>query len=210
MRVKICGLRRIEDVDAAVAAGADAVGFVFAESIRRVTPDEARPLIERVPPGILKVGVLRGSESGPLQELAKLGLDAVQIEHTPHENPSIPAGLAVWWVLTDSEALEERAALVPPDQTLLIDSARGGGSSESANLDRVARLSARRPLILAGGLDPDNVAGAIHKVRPCGVDVSSGVESSPGIKDPARIHAFVRAARAAAATLPQGAITPCP
>lgn len=210
MRVKICGLRTALDVRAAIEAGADAVGFVFAKSVRRLDPESARSLIGLVPSGVLKVGVMRAVDSAPLEELLTLGLDAIQIERDDRPVPDLIPGTRLWSVLRDGEDLDLRAAAIPPASTLIIDSAVGGGSGRSAEFHRVAILAGKRPIILAGGLTPDTVASAIARVRPCGVDVSSGVESAPGIKSPGLIHAFVRAAREAAAALPQGAIPSCP
>ncbi len=210
MRVKICGLRTAADVHAAIEAGADAVGFVFAKSVRQIDPEAARPLIGLVPAGVLRVGVMRAVDSAPLEELLALGLDAIQIERDDQAMPDFPPGTRLWSVLKDGEDLDTRAAAILPASTLIIDSALGGGSGQSAELGRVATLAGERPIILAGGLTPDTVADAIKLVHPCGVDVSSGVESAPGMKSPELIHAFVRAAREAAASLPEGAIPSCP
>jgi len=210
MRVKICGLRTSTDVRVAIEAGADAVGFVFATSARQLSPDVARSLIQLVPPGVLRVGVMRAVDSAPLDELFVLGLDAIQIERDDQSVPAFPSGTRLWSVLKDGVDLHERASAISAPSTLIIDSALGGGSGQSAELSRVATLASKRPIILAGGLTPDTVADAITRVCPCGVDVSSGVESAPGIKSPELIHAFVRAARAAAASLPEGAIPSCP
>lgn len=212
MRVKVCGLRSSVDVSVAVQAGVDAVGFVFAPSPRRIEVAEARSLLAAVPAGVLRVGVLRGPDSGPLQQmLDELELDAIQIEvDDPDRIPALPDPVRPWWVLKDSDDLLERAAVLPDGATVLIDSAVGGGSGRRADPGRVARLAALRPVMLAGGLTPDNVAGAIEQVRPCGVDVSSGVESAPGIKSPELVGAFVRRAREAAHRLPEGALPRCP
>ena len=210
MRVKICGLRTPADVLVAIEAGADAVGFVFAASARQISPEAARPLIELVPTGVLRVGVMRAVDSAPLDELFALGLDAIQIERDRQSIPAFPTGTRLWSVLKDGEDLDVRATEIPAAATLIVDSALGGGSGQRAELDRVARLAGERAIMLAGGLTPDTVGEAIIGVRPCGVDVSSGVESAPGIKSPELIHAFVRAAREAAASLPEGAIPSCP
>ena len=210
MWVKICGLRRPADVRAAVEAGADAVGFVFAKSVRRLDPESARTLIRLVPAGVLRVGVMRAVDSAPLDELFALGLDAIQIERDDQVVPAFPSGLRLWSVLRDGEDLEARAARIPRASMLIIDSALGGGSGQGPDPGRVISLAARRPVVLAGGLTPVTVADAIGRVLPCGVDVSSGVESAPGVKSPELIHAFVRAAREAAAGLPEGAIPSCP
>ena len=210
MRVKICGLRTKDDVLVAIEAGADAVGFVFAASARQISPEVARSLIQLVPAGVLRVGVMRAVDSAPLDELFALGLDAIQIERDDQPIPEFPAGTRLWSVLKDGEDLDARAIEIPATSTLVVDSALGGGSGEGADPGRVASLARERAIILAGGLTPDTVGNAITRVRPCGVDVSSGVESAPGIKSPELIHAFVRAAREAAASLPEGAIPSCP
>jgi phosphoribosylanthranilate isomerase len=210
MRVKICGMCTPADIRVAIEAGADAVGFVFAKSTRQLSLEAARPLIRLVPAGVLRVGVMRSVDSAPLDELFSLGLDAIQIERDEQTVPTYPLAIRLWSVLKDSTALHARAAAIPVTSTLIVDSATGGGSGQSAELGRVAILARERAIILAGGLSPDTVGDAIARVCPCGVDVSSGVESAPGIKDPELIHAFVRAAREAAASLPEGAIPSCP
>lgn len=210
MRVKICGMCSVQDVQIAVDAGADALGFVFAMSPRQVTLDQVRAMLAVVPAGVLRVGVLRGPDSGPLSAMFELGLDAIQIERDGRAVPPFPAGIELWSVLKDSDDLAERAAALSSSATILIDSAVGGGSGQRADAGRVAALAQRRPVMLAGGLTPENVADAIVRIAPCGVDVSSGVESAPGVKDPERVRAFVRAAREAVRQLPEGVIPRCP
>ena len=207
MRVKICGLRTKDDVLVAIEAGADAVGFVFAASARQISPEVARSLIQLVPAGVLRVGVMRAVDSAPLDELFALGLDAIQIERDDQPIPEFPVGTRLWSVLKDGEDLDTRAIEIPASSTLVVDSALGGGSGQRAEPGRVADLAGERAIILAGGLTPDTVGDAIITVRPCGVDVSSGVESAPGIKSPELIHAFVRAARGAAGS---GFLLPTP
>lgn len=201
MRVKICGLREVRDVECAVAAGADAVGFVLADgSPRRVDPDQARRLLDAVPEGVQSVAVYAAATTAELDAALRLGVDLVQtttpLQHRGDRSRLLP-------VCCDGDDLLAKvgAAAALGGGPVLVDGPRGGGRGECADLARVAAVAWRHPLWLAGGLDPDNVAAAIHRVRPLGVDVSSGVESQRAIKDPSRIHAFVAAARAAARQL---------
>ena len=190
MKIKICGLRRVSDIDVAVAEGATAIGFVFARSPRQVSPKEASFLFDAVPAGVLKVAVFRRPDPTLLGAVLDLGVDSVQADANWD-----PSGLTVPFLpaVPDGPDLVERVAGI--DGVCLVDGPRGGGMGVLADLDRVRNVAAQRRLYLAGGLTPDNVAKAIAHVRPWGVDVSSGVESSPGTKDPARIRAFIRAAR---------------
>ena len=201
MRVKICGLRRVLEVQAAAEAGADAIGLVFARSPRQVSPREARPLIEAVPDGIDVVAVFRTPDPDVLAAVLDLGIDAVQADagwegDLPDDVYFLPA-------LKDGPGLEARAAALPRDPVgpglrgaILVDGPLGGGRGIAADAARVARVARSRPVVLAGGLRPDTVGASVARVRPFGVDVSSGVESAPGVKDPARIRAFVEAVRA--------------
>jgi phosphoribosylanthranilate isomerase len=200
--VKICGLRTPEDVAAAAAAGADAVGFVLAESPRRVTPREARELAEALPPGIQPVAVMRSPQAADWA--------AVAAEFQPNWLQADAPALAAMGLLGGDDGVLPSVRPLPvfrdtPDLDeeavaaagLVLFEAAESGRGIRPDWQRAARLARRCRLVLAGGLDPDNVAEAIRTVRPFGVDVSSGVERSRGVKDPARIAAFVAAARAA-------------
>lgn len=211
LRVKICGLGRRADVEAAAEAGADYAGLVLAESPRRLAPAEAAELAGAArAAGLLPVGVF---VDRPVPEVAgladRLGLAAVQLHGD--EDPAACAslrseGTEVWKAIRprnreELERLVDRYAAHA--DALLVE----GWSPEAAGgtgtgfphewLAGDARPAGLR-IVLAGGLDPENVGGAVQGVRPDVVDVSSGVESAPGRKDPGRIRAFVRAARAAA------------
>ena len=204
--VKICGLTRPEHVVAACEAGADAIGLVFADgSPRTVTPEQAVPLLAAVRPGVARVGVFRRFGAAEARAVADLPLDLVQAAPPAHtgtrvflpalnDGPDLEAQLST---LETQRALDS-AATPPPGRlegAVLVDG-RVSGSGEAADWDRIAGLATRVPLVLAGGLDPDNVADAIRRVQPHGVDVSSGVESTRGLKDTARIRAFIEAVRA--------------
>lgn len=192
--VKICGLSSAADVAAAVAAGADAVGFVFADSPRRVSVDDAAQLARGVPDSVLRVAVMRHPTNAEWQEVAsRFRPDWLQTDADDFgvlEN--IAPGQRVP-VYRDAPGLDVQA-LYREDRALF--EAANSGTGERADWDAAVRLSAATRLILAGGLDPANVAAAIIKVRPWGVDVSSGVERSRGVKDPDKIAAFVAAVRA--------------
>jgi len=202
MRVKICGLRTTEEVEAAVSAGATAVGFVFSPSVRQLSVEQARPLIEAVPHGVEAIAVFeRADDPGLLQAVLDLGVDGVQAVEEP---PGLSKA-GVFFLRSVHDGPDLAGRLGEPDVgtilsgslrgCVLVDSAAGGGSGRVANWERIELEAAGHPIVLAGGLTPENVAAAIEIVRPIGVDVSSGVESMPGHKDAARIHAFVKAAR---------------
>jgi phosphoribosylanthranilate isomerase len=197
--VKVCGLRSAAAVAAAVAAGVDAVGFVFhADSPRNLDFGEARELAAGVPAGVDKVAVfLHPSQDLLDQALAAVRPDWVQTDAADFLALRLSAGQRVLPVL---RSLQSRAADEPLPARFLLEGGRSG-AGEQADWSQAAAWAARGELILAGGLDPDNVAAAIERVRPFGVDVSSGVEHGRGRKDPALIRNFVNAARAAHARL---------
>jgi phosphoribosylanthranilate isomerase len=193
--VKICGLKTERAVAAAVAAGADALGFVFAESPRRVTPARAMALCRDLPPIILKVAVARHPTPADWEAVwAGFDPDWLQTDAGDFAALALPEPVSPLPVYRDVAGLDE-AAVAAAD--LVLFEAAGSGQGQRADWDRAARLATRTRLILAGGLTPDNVGEAIRRVRPFGVDVSSGVESRPGVKDAGRIEAFVAAVREA-------------
>jgi phosphoribosylanthranilate isomerase len=190
--VKICGLTSRDAVEAAVAAGADAVGFVFALSKRQVTTDQSMQLAQDVPRRIPRVAVMLHPTQSQLDEVwSGFRPDVLQTDVEDLETLRVPMGLAVMPVV---RAVGRALARHP--RILFEGPASGVGSI--SDWQTAAHLARTTQLVLAGGLDATNVADAIAAVRPFGVDVSSGVEASPGVKDPTRIHEFVRRARAAA------------
>ncbi|MDT8342991.1 MAG: phosphoribosylanthranilate isomerase [Thermohalobaculum sp.] len=213
MRVKICGLSTVGGVAAAVAAGARYVGFVFfPPSPRSVGPGQARALALEVPPGIAKVGLFVDPDDAMLDTvLAEVPLDMIQLhgEETPARVAQVRrrTGLPVMKAVGISEAADlvliDRYAAVA-DQ-LLIDAKppRGaplpGGNAVPFDWRLIAGRRWPLPWVLAGGLTPDNVAEAVRLTGARQVDVSSGVESAPGVKDAAKIRAFIAAASAAEA-----------
>jgi phosphoribosylanthranilate isomerase len=194
MWVKVCGLRTAEDVDAALAAGVDAIGFVLVPSARQVSVDDARALAAHVAGRAQTVGVFRRLDPDAVAMSAAAGLDLAQ-----GVLDGVPAGPGVLPVLADGPDLTARAAALAAPR-LLVD-APDFGAGETADWRRIATLARARPVVLAGGLSPQNVGRAIEMVRPAGVDVSSGIERTRGVKDADRILAFTLAARAASAPL---------
>lgn len=190
---KICGLTTPEDVEVAVRAGADAVGLVLAASPRRVDPGLARELLAAAV-GVERIAVFRTPTPLEIRAVEDLPFDAVQAD-AGFDQP--PPG---WYVLpayrdAPGVRLPETTATEGLRGAFLLDGPAGGGSGVRADVARAAAAARRGSLVLAGGLDPDNVAGAIAAIRPYAVDVSSGVESRRGVKDPARIEAFLAAVK---------------
>lgn len=193
--VKICGLTTAEAVHAAIEAGADAVGFVFAPSPRRLAPEEAADLGAQVPPGILRVAVMRHPLPEEWDEVAAIARpDWLQTEARDFAALKLPPGVGALPVYRDVPGMDT-GALAREDRALFEAPASGAG--QVPDWERARSLAPLTRLVLAGGLTPANVAEAIRRVRPWGVDVSSGVEESRGVKDPARIKAFVAAVRRA-------------
>jgi len=199
--VKICGLSRPDEVRAVCDAGADAIGFVFAASVRQISFDLAASLLPSVASGVQRVAVFRRPEEAAVVRVAELGFDLLQADAEwrgdCHGLPLLPA-------FGDGLDLRERLASYPELAigpglvgTVLVDGPLGGGRGVPADPERVRGAAALRSVVLAGGLRPETVGEAIRVVRPVGVDVSSGVEASPGRKDLAAIAAFVAAARGA-------------
>jgi len=190
--IKVCGLTTTDAVRAAVDAGVNAVGFVFAESKRRVTALQAAELARDVPRGILRVAVMLHPSQAELDEVwSQFRPDVLQTDADDLATLQVPAGLNVTPVF---RAGRELPATLP---TRLLFEGPVSGTGETTDWSAAARLAARTQLILAGGLQPSNVAAAIAVARPFGVDVSSGVEARPGVKDPRKIYDFVRNARGA-------------
>jgi phosphoribosylanthranilate isomerase len=203
--VKICGITRPEDAEQAVAAGADLIGLNFWRGSKRFVDDKrAREIVAAIPSGVLKVGVFVNAH--PLvvtDSVEELQLDRVQLhgdEIAANWTWLRPEQIILVVRVRDQASLKD--ASVWQARLFLYDAfADGyGGSGKRAPWDVVA-AGARRPFLIAGGLNPANVAEAIRATRPDGVDVSSGIESAPGIKDTRKLRAFIKKARAAAEKL---------
>lgn len=201
IRVKICGITNETDARLAVDAGADAVGFVFFEkSPRCVSVEEAKRIIDGLPPFVSKVGVFVNATLDRIRgTLVGCGLDTVQLHGD--ETPEFAAAISFAkcykaFRVQNAGALEQLPAF--GTCAWLLDSyvpGQMGGTGESFNWDiGRAAVEMGRPVILAGGLTHENVGLAVRRVRPYGVDVSSGVEASPGRKDPRKVRMFVEEA----------------
>ncbi len=204
--VKICGVNSAAAIDAAAAAGADWVGFVFfPASPRFVAPETAARLAARHPDGLRRVGLfVDPDEAAVAAALAALPLDSMQLYAPPARAAALRRrfGIPVWRAVAVGAAADLPAAADGADVLLLeapppAGADRPGGNARRLDWTLPRGWAAPCPWVLAGGLDPANVAGAIHASGATCVDVSSGVERAPGQKDPALIRAFIAAARAA-------------
>jgi phosphoribosylanthranilate isomerase len=197
--VKVCGITSEEDALLAVAMGADALGFVFAPSPRQISPQLAADIVKRLPVEIVTVGVFRDETRQQVVDVAhRTGLRAGQLHGRESSADS-------HWIRQRVRLIIKAFAAGDPQleqaddyaaDAFLVDSA-SPGSGEVFDWSLAEGAPSNRRVILAGGLTAENVADAIRVVRPWGVDVSTGVESAPGRKDPSKIRAFVEAARAA-------------
>ena len=200
MFVKICGITSEDDALLAVALGADALGFVFAPSPRQVTASRVYDITRRLPPEILTVGVFRDELPDRVIDITqRAGLKAAQLHGRESRNQVEQVSKYVHWVIKSVEAgstAAMNADNLGTDMVLVDASEPGSGKlfdwSLLADMPEVPRL------MLAGGLNPENVGLAIETVRPWGVDVSSGVEAEPGRKDPIKLRAFIKNAKDAA------------
>lgn len=189
--IKICGLTDTAAVQAAVDAGADAVGFVFAESSRRVTPQHAAEISAIVPQPIKRVAVMLHPTSDEWIEVAEVFQpDVLQTDVADFAGLDVAANIERWPVFREGAA--SKAEELPH---MFVYEGQKSGHGETVDWTIAAKLAQRGRMILAGGLGAGNVAAAIREVAPFGVDVSSAVESQPGKKDPAKIQAFIAAAR---------------
>jgi phosphoribosylanthranilate isomerase len=195
MFVKICGLTTLDAVEAAIAAGANAVGFVFAPSPRQVTPERAVELCAGVPASVKRVAVMRHPSAALVQSVLEVfAPDWLQTDSADFAAIMLPPGCAPLPVLRTGAHGTGLASDPAPGRVLLEGPA--GGQGLLADWAEARELARGRELILAGGLTPANVADAIRAVQPWGVDVSSGVEQPRGKKDPVKIQEFVARARA--------------
>jgi len=199
MFMKVCGITRLEDALHAVEHGATALGFVFwPPSPRFISSDRAAQIVAELPDEVTTVGVFVNEAVDEIRSVvAKTGIIAVQLHGD--EPPSYAD--AIGCPILRSTTVDAAAAVGdawPMSTTLLVDAAdlvRRGGTGQVVDWSRAAALARTRPIVLAGGLTPDNVADAIAMVRPYGLDVSSGVEAAPGVKDKQKVTHFLANAR---------------
>jgi len=197
-RIKLCGIKEAAAARVAVEAGVDALGFIFApKSPRLIEPGEAREIISRLPPFVDAVGVFVNEEQSVVREIAEYcGLTMVQLHGAESVDycRNIPARIIKTFAVHNGSAADQFEPYAEVAQGFLLDTYHeemAGGSGNIFDWSLVERFKIPGPTILAGGLDPDNVAEAIRIVRPFAVDVNSGVESEPGIKDLDRVRAFI-------------------
>lgn len=207
-RIKVCGITRPEDALAAVEAGVDGLGFIFVEkSPRNIDPEQARNIIRMLPPFVEAVGVFVDKEVTLVEEIAHYcGLTLIQLHG--NESPGYCRTLPLSVVKAFRVGADfDGAAFVPYEDCVrgfLLDTYHknmAGGTGETFDWDLVQQLKPSRPIILAGGLNPENAGAAIERVRPYAVDVNSGIESAPGRKNRARLEQFIRRVRETDANL---------
>jgi phosphoribosylanthranilate isomerase len=209
-RIKCCGMTRAEDALLAARLGTDAIGLVFsARSRRQVTIVQAQAIVRALPPFITVVALFMDDDAGFVREaIAAVLPDLLQFHGNESDRWCAQFGRPFVKAIAMGQGADDAARWqdYPHAAALLLDGHRvgeAGGGGKAFDWSRTPR-DLDRPLILAGGLDPDNVAAAIRIARPWAVDVASGIETAPGIKDPARLAAFVRAVRRADAELAHG------
>lgn len=205
--IKICGITRLGDARAAVSAGANAVGFIFARSLRRVSATEASAITRHLHPAVNRIGVFVNADLNRILEVAdRVGLDGVQLQGS--ETPEFVGrvkrarpSLMVFKAIRPQSAADVSGASAYEADAIFLDPRDPDNPFEAAAPippQWLGDVSSSR-YVVAGGLSPENVGGLVTTLRPWGVDVSGGVESTPGKKDVARIRAFVRAVREAEA-----------
>jgi phosphoribosylanthranilate isomerase len=201
MMVKICGITRAEDALMAASLGATAIGFIFwPGSPRRIAASAARAIADSLAEEVLKVGVFVDAPAADIRRtIDEAGLTAVQL----HGSETAPFAAAVNARVIKAMPIEQvTEAVLDEWQTTPIlldahDPVRKGGTGRTIDWSRAATIAARHEVILAGGLRPENVVDAVARVRPYGIDVSSGVETSPGVKDHEKLRGLFEALRGA-------------
>jgi len=199
--VKICGITNPEDAFAACDYGAEALGFIFFDpSPRHINPIEAKKIIQRLPGNIAKIGVFVNPEIPLIQNIWKYcGLDFIQLsgDETPDFCNQIPASI-LFKAVSANMGKDQSAVDSYKARAFLIDSrdqGQFGGTGKLSNWEQAMAIGRKHPVILAGGLNPENVGTAIEAVSPEAVDVSSGVEFYPGKKDPQKVRMFIESVR---------------
>ena len=204
MFVKVCGITTEDDALMSIAMGADAVGFVFAPSPRQVHPETVRDIVKRLPHGVLTVGVFRNERPEHVVEVVnRCGLKGAQLHGAETASEVAYVRERVQFVIRALPAGDARLTEAGAADVILIDSAQpGSGTVFDWSLAEGAPDGTR--IMLAGGLNADNVEQAIRKVRPWGVDSASGVESAPGRKDATAVRRFVAVAKRVGEELEEG------
>jgi phosphoribosylanthranilate isomerase len=202
VRVKICGVTRLEDALAAVSLGADALGFNFwPRSKRYLPPAEARAIVSRLPPLVPAVGVfVDPTRDEVLRAVESSGVGIAQLhgDETPELCASLPLPVLKAIRVADARALAQLASYDVRGFLLDAPGPGYGGGGVTFDWSLVAEVAREMPIVLAGGLTPENVGDAVRTVRPWAVDVASGVESAPGVKDHEKLRLFIERAKEAA------------
>ncbi len=201
MKIKCCGFTRVEDVRAAVTLGVDAIGLNLARGPRKISLEQAAELVRAIPPLVTAVALfVDADEASIITAMHKTRCTVIQLHGS--ESPALAERLRARFPVIKAFAVKDAATLsavhgYPADAYLLDAAVPGiaGGSGVAWNHHLLRGITFERPVILAGGLNPDTVSAAITATSPYGVDVASGIESAPGIKDAQRMAAFVTAAR---------------
>ncbi|GAB4334343.1 MAG: phosphoribosylanthranilate isomerase [Desulfobulbaceae bacterium] len=206
-RIKVCGITRLQDALCAVECGVDALGFIFhRKSPRYIDPEDARIIIEQLPPFVDTVGVFVDKEREEVEEIiryCRLGYAQLHGEESPKYAERLvrfasPCEVVKAFRVGGETTAEEFEPYIPHVKAFLLDTwdpELSGGTGRRFDWSVIPRLRLRKPFILAGGLDPATVIDALREVRPAVLDVNSGVEAAPGIKDHRLIREFVRAVR---------------
>ena len=201
MFIKICGITRFEDAQHAAACGATALGFVFwSRSPRYVTPSSAARIVEGLPAGITTVGLFVDATVDHIRRvMGETGISAVQLHGAEPPTYAAELGCEILRAVTVEAAEAACTAWPEPTQLLIdaIDPERRGGTGQTVDWTKAAVIARRRPIVLAGGLTEANVEEAVAAVGPSGVDVASGVEDAPGVKNPDKVARFLARARSA-------------
>lgn len=202
VRVKICGITNLEDARLAADLGAHALGFIFyPKSPRYVAPDVARDIIRALPPLVLSVGVFVDEDAGVVRDIAsQAGLDWVQVHgrESPDYCKSLGRRVIKGFRVRGEDIFEKLQQYQGAAQAFLLDAYKPGhpgGTGETFDWDLARQADKFGPIILAGGLTSNNIVEAVRAARPAAVDVASGVEATPGRKDPVKLGAFFAAMR---------------
>ena len=198
VRVKVCGITNLDDALAAVSYGADALGFIFAPSPRQIDPKQVRDIALQIPPFVTRVGVFVDVTLETVRQLrTDCHLDAIQLHGQEDDEYITALGGQVIKAIRMKDADSVREGMYP-SAALLLDTYRPnqvGGTGQTFDWALARKPSQQRPVILAGGLNPENIKQAIKAVGPYAVDVSSGVESAPGRKDHEKLARFINRAK---------------
>jgi len=209
VKLKICGITNISDAYMAAECGVDALGFIFyPKSQRYVAPAKAKEIIQKLPPEITRVGVFVNHEIQEVKEIAQFcGLNLIQLhgDESPEYCAQFPMSSLIKAVSCQTEK-EIQELKNYPVAAILMDAREAGhygGTGKNSDWRLAIKVKETHPLILAGGLNKENIRRAIETVRPCAVDINSGVEISPGKKDPGKIEEIIKIVRETDAPPPQ-------